>query len=227
MLGLFLAASLLAASPLPYEVASPPTGKEEALVIALHGALSSASFYCGPFMGGKLPDLAKDRKYIVVCPGGTGIRPRYENYEERLLETRKALLSQYPSIRKVYLMGHSLGGRGALLVGLQNPEKFDGIAAIAPALKLRKDKNGSVDAITELLKQNSIPVFFGWGIKDILIPYTPVDIASLTLSGHGLLELHPYNATHLTVTSRSLEDVFDFFDRCQGNVKLVRDVRNQ
>lgn len=227
MLSLILIATFAVAAPLPYEMVSPPTGKEDTLVIALHGALSTAAFYCGPFMGNQLPTIAKRRNYIIVCPGGTGGRPRYENFEERILQTRKELLAQYPSIRRVFLMGHSLGGRGALLIGLRNPEKFDSIAAIAPALKLRKDPKGSISAITELLKDNSIPVFFGWGMKDILIPFTPQDVASLFAAGDGRLEVHPYNATHLTVTARSLEDVFDFFDRCRGNAKLVRDVRNQ
>ncbi len=227
MLSLILIATMTAASSLPYEMVVTPTGKEDTLIIALHGALSPASFYCGPFMKNQLPSLAKERNYIVVCPGGTGTRPRYENFEERILETRKDLLKQYPSIRHVFLMGHSLGGRGALLIGLRNPEQFDSIAAIAPALKLRKDSTGSVSSIAALLKNSSMPVFFGWGMKDFLIPYTPEDIASLFAAGQGNLELHPYNATHLTVTARSLEEVFDFFDRCRGNATLVRDVRNQ
>lgn len=227
MLSLFLLTALSAASPLPYEIVSPPTGKEDAVIIALHGALSTAKFYCGTFMGGKLATFAQERNYLVVCPSETGMRPRYENYEEQLLETRKEILKKHPAIRKVFLMGHSLGGRGALLIGLRNPDEFSAIAAIAPALKLRKDQVGSVSAISGLLEKSSMPVFFGWGWRDILIPYSLQDIAKLTAAGRGLLEPHPYPSTHLTVTSNSLEDVFDFFDRHRGNAKLVRDVRDQ
>lgn len=225
MLTPLLMTALLAASPLPYDLVSPATGKEDTAVIALHGALSTAKFYCGTFMRGRIAPLARERNYLVVCPGGTGANPKYEKYEARVLALREEILRKYPSVRRVFLLGHSLGGRGALLIGLRHSDKFEAIAAVAPALKLRKDKVGSVDAISELLKATHQRVFFAWGLVDFLVPFTPAEIGALTLAGHGLLEPHPYSESHLTISAESIADVFDFFDRVRGNATLVRNVQ--
>lgn len=220
-----LLAVQIAVSPLSYDLVSKPTGKEDVLVMALHGALSTAKFYCGTFMKGRLEKLAAERNYIVVCPSGVGMNPRYEDYEDRLLALHDELRRMYPSVRQVFLMGHSLGGRGALLIGIRHPEKFGAIAVAAPALKLRKDNKGSLDAITSLLATYNRPLFLAWGLKDFLSALTPIDIGALTLAGHGFLEPHPYNSTHLTIGADSVDDMFDFFDRQRGNATLFRDVR--
>ncbi len=220
---------LAASNPLPYHLASPqsPTGREHAIIIALHGALSTPAFYCSTFLDGQLSKLAEERGYIAVCAGGVGMRPRYENHEARLLDLRDELLKRYPSAKKVFLTGHSLGGRGALLIGLKNPDKFDGIAAVAPALKIRNPGEASVNGIAMLLTRYDRPVFFGWGWKDLLVGLTPVDIARLTAAGHGLVELHPYNATHLTVGRVSIADIVDFFDRQYASATLVENERSR
>lgn len=216
LIALILAGFISAeAKPLSYELASadPPTGKEDALVIALHGAVATAKFYCGLFVRGQYTQLAASRGYIVVCPSGVGIKPMYEDYESQLLELRATLLASHPHVKKVFLTGHSLGGRGALLLGLRHPDKFDAIAAVAPALHMRKDQIGTADALAGPLLTYPHPIFLAYAMRDIVAPMFPTDLGKFLLQGVGRLQIQPYNSDHWTIGVASAADIFDFFDR--------------
>ncbi len=68
--------------------------------------------------------------------------------------------------RRIYLMGHSMGGAGALYLGIKYPEIWAAIAAIAPAaFGLQPDS---------LAKIKDMPVMIVQGDADNLVP---VDIA--------------------------------------------------
>jgi len=213
-LSLILVGMLAMAKPLSYELASsaPPSGDEDTLVIALHGAAATAKFYCGLFVKGQYQRLAQDRHYMVVCPSGVGVRPMYEKYEDRILDLRTNLLAQHPNLKKVFLTGHSLGGRGALLIGLRHPDKFEAIAAVAPALHMRKDQAGTSEALAGSLMAYPHRVFVGYAVRDIVAPLLPIDLGKLLLGGAGRLTIHPYNSDHWTVGAASAVDVFNFFD---------------
>jgi pimeloyl-ACP methyl ester carboxylesterase len=213
-LSLILVGTLAIAKPLSYELASstPPSGDEDTLVIALHGAAATAKFYCGLFVKGQYQSLAEDRHYMVVCPSGVGIRPMYEDYEDRILDLRANLLAQHPNLKKVFLTGHSLGGRGALLIGLRHPDKFDAIAAVAPALHMRKDQAGTSEALAGPLIAYPHRIFVGYAVRDIIAPLFPIDLGKLLLAGVGRLTIQPYNSDHWTVGAASAVDIFDFFD---------------
>lgn len=215
LLSLALAGMLATAKPLSYELASaePPTGDEDTLVIALHGAAATAKFYCGLFVKGQYQRLAQDRRYMVVCPSGVGVRPMYEEYEDRLLDLRAELLTQHSNLKRVFLMGHSLGGRGALLIGLRHPDKFDAIAAVAPALHMRKDQAGTSEALAGFLIGYPHRIFVGYAVRDIIAPLLPIDLGKLLLAGAGRLTIQPYNSDHWTVGAASAVDIFDFFDQ--------------
>lgn len=218
---LVLGFSGLRARPLPYELIAPePSRTPEALIIALRGAAVSSKFYCGWFVKGRYEKLARERGYIVACPAGVGIKPMYEEFEPEILAIREELLKRYPGVRKVFLTGHSLGGRGALLLGLRHPDKFAAIAPIAPALRIRKDTVGTVDSIAPQILAYPRRIFLGYAIRDIVAPLMPDDLGKLILAGAGRLEPHLYNADHVTIGAASAEDLFDFFDRERGFVKL-------
>jgi poly(3-hydroxybutyrate) depolymerase len=212
---LVLVGILATARPLPYELASaePPSGNEDTLVIALHGAAATAKFYCGLFVKGQYERLAEDRHYMVVCPSGVGVKPMYEKYEDRILDLRAEILSQHPKIKKVFLTGHSLGGRGALLIGLRHPDKFDAIAAVAPALHMRNDQTGTADALAGFLVAYPHRILVGYAVRDVIAPLFPTDLGKLLLAGVGRVTIQPYNSDHWTVGAASAVDIFDFFDQ--------------
>ncbi len=140
LLGLFVIGA--AATPLPHKVIgeSRLTGREEAMIIALPGAGETANIYCDVFSGGRYRRLARDRGYVLVCLLSMGLGLRFETHEEQIIPGLRGRLGRrFPKVRKVFLTGYSLGGRGALLMALRHPDKFDGVAAVVPWFRLPDD----------------------------------------------------------------------------------------
>lgn len=109
--------------------------REQALLIALPGAGESARFYCDIFSAGRYRKLAREHGYVLACLSSYGW-----GCAMRIMRTRSLpfAMSWLPNtlVRKVFLTGYSIGGRGALMVALRHPDKFDGVAAIVPWLRL-------------------------------------------------------------------------------------------
>src|SRR5215831_7806889 len=63
--------------------------------------------------------------------------------------------------KRVYLMGHSMGGGGSLYLGMKYPDKWAALAALAPAIYSSPD---------ELSKIRDLPIIVVQGDKDTLVP---------------------------------------------------------
>eukprot|EP00891_Asterochloris_glomerata_P008964 jgi/Astpho2/8964/Aster-02642 len=63
-------------------------------------------------------------------------QPKWKNYRmyEYITEELPATLQHLPELdtQKASIMGHSMGGHGALTIGIKNPAKFKSISAFAP-----------------------------------------------------------------------------------------------
>jgi pimeloyl-ACP methyl ester carboxylesterase len=216
---LLLATAALAVSTpqsaLPHRVISA-TGHEEAMIIALPGAAETARGYCNLFSGGRYRRLAEQRGYLLVCLTSYGLSMRTENEERRLLALRDELVAQHPGIRKVFLTGYSVGGRGALLVGLRHPEKFDGVAAIVPWMRLPGDRQKTLPEIKRRLRTYPHGVFVAFATFDLFFPVSLRDQASLVKAGEGSLRRRRYFTDHWFVVANSAQDMFDFFDEARG-----------
>lgn len=211
---LVLVASTAASSArdLPYETIAPP-GEPRALVIALHGAASTARFFCGTFFAHQLEVAAALHGFLVVCPAGVGPAPKYEKYEAELLALREAMLVRYPTIRRVFVLGHSLGGRGAWWMGLKHPDSFDALGVIAPATNLVGDKFGRVKHLVPRLRSCRTPTLLAYAKHDHVVRLSRKNAERLREAAGCEFELRAYDANHVTIAAASIHDVMVFFAR--------------
>jgi len=107
--------------------------------------------------------------------------------------------------RRTYLMGHSMGGAGALYLGVKYPETWAAIAPIAPAA-FGLDPNS-------LEKVRDMPVIIVQGDEDTAVP-----VANTRQWADKLKELnmtHQYleiaGGDHMNVIAGGMPDIFKFF----------------
>jgi pimeloyl-ACP methyl ester carboxylesterase len=88
--------------------------------------------------------------------------------------------------KKVYLAGHSMGGRGALMIGLANQSLFDGLGAIAPALgegvdrvPLRFATKFTPSNLRTALTVSPQPTFIGYATQDVVVRLNSWDFHNL------------------------------------------------
>ena len=120
--------------------------KSYPLMVALHGLGGSDR---GMIRSRGLTRLAQQHGYIVVAPMGYSERGWYgaDNPFARLMTSRRDLEWSEKDVmnvlsitrkdlsvdaKRIYLMGHSMGGHGALTIGLKNPDMYRSISAFAP-----------------------------------------------------------------------------------------------
>ena len=102
-----------------------------------------------------------------------GYRDHYKMYSYVNDEIYEILNTKFDLKGNISLMGHSMGGHGALTIGLKNPDKYKSISAFAPIMN---------------------PMTGGWGQKALQgylgedhEAWSKYDACELTLAGH----LHP------------------------------------
>ena len=205
-----------ATTTLPHYVAAA-TGREEAMIIALPGAGESARVYCDVFSGGRYQRLAKQRGYILVCLSDYGLAGRTEADESRLLALRDNLVERHPGIRKVFLTGYSIGARGALIIGLRHPDKFDAVASIVPWMHFPEDRSQVLPEIKQRLRSYPHQVFLGLATIDFFFSLSLRQQASLVAAGGGRVHRRRYFVDHWLAVVASAGDMFNFFDQARGS----------
>ena len=183
------------------------------MIIALPGAGETAKIYCDVFSAGRYRRLARQRGHLLVCLSSYGLPLRAENFEPRLVALRDELVRTHPHVNKVFLAGYSIGGRSALLIGLRHPEKFDGIVAIVPWLRLPGDRTKLLPEIVHRLKTYPHEVFVACAVFDFFFPISIRDQDKLVEASEGSLHRHRYWSDHWFVVAVSARDVFNFIDR--------------
>jgi polyhydroxybutyrate depolymerase len=141
-----------AAIDLPFELYVPSTytaGTPLPLIVALHGNGSNPKEMI--YIPG-LVELAEARRYIVVAPMGLNEHAGYgsrgpgrgANYpedpenagelsERDVFNVVELIQKEYAvDTRRVYLLGHSMGASGSLYLGIKYPDKWAGLALVAP-----------------------------------------------------------------------------------------------
>lgn len=212
---------------LPFALFVPPSLKEALpapLVIALHG-LGDTPLHILRYPG--LVDLAAEHGYIVVAPMGYSIRGWYGapipankkvagdpddlpmRSEADVLDVITLVSSELRiDARRVYILGHSMGGGGAWHLALKLPGRFAAIAAIAPAPLIFR-------ARTDVERLRNLPIILVQGSADRQIPPRGARQWARLLRSvgapHRYLEIQ--GATHITAAHRGLPAIFAFFDR--------------
>lgn len=149
-------------------------GKKMPLVVALHGLLSTPGQiirYPG------MTRLAEKHGFIVVAPWGynnrgwygslgqrsRGMRPENlgELSEKDVMNVLATVQQDFPiDAKRIYLLGHSMGGGGAFHLAIKYPQKWGAVATIAPAVYADPD---------QLQKIKHLPVIIVQGAKDGLV----------------------------------------------------------
>jgi poly(3-hydroxybutyrate) depolymerase len=109
--------------------------------------------------------------------------------------------------KRTYLMGHSMGGAGALFLGPKYVDQWAAVASMAPAAFLMKPE--SLAPV-----KDKMPLFLAHGDADTVVP-TDVgrrwakEATELQMKDFEYLELP--GADHGTVIAQSMPDIFKFF----------------
>ena len=207
--------------------------KKNPLIIALHGFGGDANF----IVRDRLIDLAEQGGYIVAGPmgytvsgwygspviamGGRPVEPPNlsELSEKDVMNVLDMMKKEFNiDENRIYLMGHSMGGAGALFLGQKYTDIWAAVAAIAPAAFMMMQNS---DEILKPMKDAGIPVMIIQGGKDTVV--APNFTHKWRDSLEKLKMKHEYieipDDDHGTVIGDSMPDIFRFFAK---NIKAVK-----
>ncbi|MDI9613347.1 MAG: alpha/beta hydrolase-fold protein [Acidobacteriota bacterium] len=201
--------------------------KKNPLIVALHGLGGDGNF----LLRDRVVDLAEEGGYIVVAPlgynvagwygspvivmgGGSVEPPNLAELSEKDVMTVLGMIRKEFNVdpERTYLMGHSMGGAGALFLGAKHLSDWAAVAAIAPAAFLMQEKQK--DYLGRMQKAG-IPVMIVQGAKDPVVPATNTrtwaDAMKELGMEHAYIE-HP-EGDHGTVIGDGMPAIFEFFAR--------------
>jgi len=183
------------------------------LIIALH------PFGVGPqgimlYQG--LMDLAEERGYIVAAPTGLTTRAWYGSSQDgqlseqdvmNVLETVRGEYSIDP--KRIYLMGHSMGGGGTWYFGIKYPGIWAALAPVAPSIS---SSPAALSAITSM----PVIVIQGDADRSVNVETTRRWVAMMKELGMTYEYVEIPGGDHTSIISRSpdnMRKIFDFFDK--------------
>jgi poly(3-hydroxybutyrate) depolymerase len=198
--------------------------KKAPLVIALHGLGGDANF----IVRDRLIDLAEEGGYIVAGPlgynvsgwygsppiamGGSPVEPNLAELSERDVMNVLAMMRKEFNVDpdRTYLMGHSMGGAGALFLGQKHAGEWAAVAAIAPAaFMMERDRAQILGA----MHKANVPVLIIQGDKDTVVPPDNTRRWGTTLKELGMkgqyIELP--GGDHGNVIGNGMPDIFRLF----------------
>ena len=110
--------------------------------------------------------------------------------------------------KRTYLMGHSMGGAGALFLGPKYVDQWAAVASMAPAAFLM-DPTSSLAPV-----KDKMPLFLAHGDADVVVP---VDVGRRWAKAATDLKMKDFKYTELpgadhgTVITQSMPAIFQFF----------------
>lgn len=198
---------------------------EAPLVVLLHGLYSNPHRVIR-FEG--VVEEAEKRGFVVVAPfgyndhGWYGIhrmaRGWYGGWRSNLAELSEQDVLNVLGItvqsfnidrKRIFIMGHSMGGAGALHLSSRYPEIWAGLAPMSPGLPFEME--------TLLPPMVHLPAMVVTGDQDWITPVNPVRKLVASMQGMGMhcsyRELK--GSGHLAPAWRKdvIAEIFDFFDR--------------
>ena len=219
-----------AGRPMNYELFLPShydRAKPTPLVVALH-CLGSDAQHMIRYEG--LTEQAEARGFIVVAPMGYNSRGWYgsrgtgrasergdaaadpanlgELSEKDVMNVLGFVRQEFNiDAKRIYLMGHSMGGGGTWYLGIKHPDLWAALAPAAPAIYTSPD---ALSAITR------IPVIVVQGDEDALVrvDVTRQWVAKMKELGMKHTYIEVPHGDHMTVIARNpgnMKKVFDTF----------------
>jgi predicted peptidase len=195
------------------------------LIVALHGYGGDSNF----IVRDRLIDLAEEDGYVVVGPmgynftgwygspviliGGGAIDPPNlaELSELDVLNVLGIAQHDYTiDPNRIYLMGHSMGGAGAIFMGQKHSEIWAAVAAIAPAAFMMQPNERT---LLGHFKEAKLPLMITQGDQDNVVPPAGTRTWAAAMDELGLE--HEYvekpGLDHGTISGPSMDDIFRFF----------------
>jgi predicted peptidase len=111
---------------------------------------------------------------------------------------------------RTYLMGHSMGGAGALFLGSKHAKEWAAIAPIAPAAFRMNDTRAD---ILKAIKAAGVPLFVTTGDADEAVPVSNTRMWADTMKElklKGEYKEYP-GVTHGPIIEAAMPDIFAFF----------------
>jgi predicted esterase len=196
----------------PFRILVPAGGDAAAprpLVVALHGAGGDENAFMERYQG-LYKKEAEARGYLAVTVNGRGPYSGYRGAAERdVLDVTDLVQRLWPVDHdRVYLMGHSMGGMGTVLVGFDHAERFAALAPIA-----------GFGQASQLAKAPRMPLFLGQGDRDALVPVEGARAfhQAAKTEGRDVEYVEKAGTDHLLIVDQVMADVFDFFDAHRRN----------
>lgn len=195
------------------------------LVIALHGLGGDANF----LVRDRLVDLAEEGGYIVAGPmgynvsgwygsppidmSGTGITPpNLAELSEKDVMNVLAMMRKEFNVDpdRTYLVGHSMGGAGALFLGQKHTREWAAVAAIAPAAFMMERDRAQ---ILGTMQKAGVPVLIIQGDQDPVVPPANTRNWAETLKQSGMKGKYVEipGGDHGTVIGDGMPEVFRLF----------------
>ena len=192
--------------------------KSYPLMVALHGLHSNPRQILG-YPG--FTKLAQEHGYILAAPmgyntkgwyGGRGQTSRRLNPENLGELSEKDVMNVLKIVRaefnvdskRIYLMGHSMGGGGTWHIGIKYPDIWAGLAPVAPA---------TFRSPGDLSKIRTTPVILVQGDKDRLVPVRGARRWASKMKELGVT--HKYievkDGNHVAPAITQLPAIFEFF----------------
>lgn len=170
------------------------------ILFALHGMGGSENLFFDSYGNGIVPRLATERGWIVVAPKvegllGAGPAPKVS-------EILAELAKRYPiDLKRVYLVGHSIGAGHAIQLAQKDPDRYAAIAALGGGGRVSK---------AESLK--STRFFVGCGKMDFALSGAKALHKSLEDAKVPVTLKEYDDIEHLLIVREAASDVFKFFE---------------
>ncbi len=198
---------------------NPQSGVKYPLEVYMHSA-GGASMTFGQFREIARPEAlakASDRyPTIILFPHLPSQEITWKQIADPLNDLLTQIVEQYPvDTHRIYLVGYSDGGYGALAFGARYPQRFAGVAEIS----------GYYDSqLDELCALKDTPVFIYHGEDDQVISIQAERQVEDTLKGcGGNVTATIFKKTdHFNITQQTLEDI-QFYNRLFQNILATQD----
>jgi len=168
------------------------------VLIALHGAGGSENMFFQTYGAGRLVQLGKERRWIVVSP-----RQTLTGLNLDVPEIVQALSEHLPVDRsRVMVVGHSMGAAQAMAQVSKHPESVAMLAALGGG--------GNVRDSEEIRK---VPFYVAAGERDFGKPRAKSLGQQLKRIGCPVEYREYPDVEHMVIVQAALDDVFAFFDK--------------
>ncbi len=182
------------------------------LVVGLHGRSGDENSIMDSYGSrqqntGIFKTKGKEHGFVLVTPKGREADLGYQNAAEKdVLDVTNIVTKLYKvNANSIFLMGHSMGGGGTMLIGLKNPKLFKALAPVAGGLWVA----GGMNSLTE--DAINLPVRFYQGADDDIVPADPKALESTKAKLKNFLYKEYPGEDHSSIFFKTVPEVFAYF----------------